>query len=106
MSKMDDERYPMHEIMYTGNKELLKKAIADGGNVNERNLFSKTPVFIAIERNDYLMLKILIDAGARVDVTSYFGESPLWLAKEIAKDDKEYFDTNIITLIENTLNNY
>jgi len=106
-SKMNGRRYEMHEAIYSGNINLLIDSIKCGGDVNERNYIEYTPIFSAIEKNDIRIVKILIDAGARLDVVGGIGNrSPLQLAEGMAKDDKEYFDTNIITLIKNTLNSY
>jgi len=96
----------MIDLVDSGDVEAVKRGIAKGFNVNERTYTGQTPVFIAIERNDLSILKILINAGARVDVKDGFGTSPLLFAQQLASVDKKYFQTEIITLIQNTLYSY
>lgn len=103
---MDGPRSYMIEAVYSGDTKLVIEIINNGGNVNERSTTNHTPVFAAIERNDYDMLKILINAGGRVDVKGWYGDTPLSLAMDKAKHDPQYFNRNIITLINDTLNSY
>ncbi len=90
------------ELVYAGDVEVVKEAIKRKCDINELDAAGDTGIIAAIKKNDYRMLKVLINAGADVDIKSGSGEHPLNLAKAMAKDDDKYLDKEIIKLIENS----
>lgn len=83
------------DLVSIGRIEEVKKLIASGCDVNEQADLGYCALFAAINRNDVPMIKLLIDAGARVDVECW-GESALSRARK-----NNYVE--IVTIIENIL---
>ncbi|WP_298238518.1 ankyrin repeat domain-containing protein [uncultured Algibacter sp.] len=90
-----------HKSAYSGNTEIVKlllnhkdasKYINDQGPNN-----GYTPLHDAIWHGHTEAAKLLIDAGARLDLKAYDGDTPLDFAKRYQYND-------IIALIENRLN--
>lgn len=79
-----------------GNVDLVQQKLKDGWDVNVRNQDGITPALKAAELNSLDFLKILVNAGADVDVTDFGGCTPL----DYAKFHK---NTNMITFIEDAI---
>jgi ankyrin repeat protein len=61
-----------------GDLRAAQSAIAQGAVVNRRDLFGSTPLHTAAWRGDLAMARLLITAGAHVDISdSRYGETPL-----------------------------
>ena len=99
--------HPMYPKQKTSNVELVtlvslggfehvKQFLSEGWDPNVCNQDGITPAHKAAERNDLAMLKLLIDAGAKVDVQDFSGITPLKYA-QFHKNEK------MIQLIENTI---
>ena len=59
--------------------EIVKLLLKNGANVNGVEMNScVSPLFIAVERNDTLMVNLLIKAGACVSVKNFVGSTPLF----------------------------
>lgn len=64
---------------------------------NVRNEDGVTPAHKAAERNELKMLKLLVDAGARLDIQDIFGTSPLEYAQENKSPEMEQYITEILS---------
>jgi ankyrin repeat protein len=74
----------------SGNIEAVKQAIADGANVEVKNVFSITPLHFASAKGHKEIAELLIAEGAEVNAKNVGGETPLdnaayWGHKEVAK---------------------
>jgi len=69
------------EAAATGNVEAIKKAIADGADVNVKAVGGGTLLFIAAHEGHREVAELLIAEGADVNVTNGSGETPLDYAK-------------------------
>ena len=74
----------------SGNIEAVKQAIADGANVEVKNVFSITPLHFASAKGHKEIAELLIAKGAEVNAKNVGGETPLdsaayWGHKEVAK---------------------
>jgi len=65
----------------TGNVEAIKKAIADGADVNVKAVGGGTLLFIAAHEGHREVAELLIAEGADVNETNGSGEAPLDYAK-------------------------
>ena len=65
----------------TGNVEAIKKAIADGADVNVKAVGGGTILFIAAHEGHREVAELLIAEGADVNETNGSGETPLDYAK-------------------------
>jgi len=69
------------EAAATGNVEAIKKAIADGADVNVKAVGGGTLLFIAAHEGHREVAELLIAEGADVNETNGSGEAPLDYAK-------------------------
>ena len=69
------------EATATGNVEAIKKAIADGADVNVKAVGGGTLLFIAAHEGHREVAELLIAEGADVNETNGSGETPLDYAK-------------------------
>ena len=74
----------------SGNIEAVKQAIADGANVEVKNVFSITPLHFASAKGHKEIVELLIAEGSDVNAKNVGGETPLdsaayWGHKEVAK---------------------
>ena len=69
------------EATATGNVEAIKKAIADGADVNVKAVGGGTLLFIAAHEGHKEVAELLIAEGADVNETNGSGETPLDYAK-------------------------
>ena len=69
------------EATATGNVEAIKKAIADGADVNVKAVGGGTLLFIAAHEGHKEVAELLIAEGADVNETNGSGETPLDWAK-------------------------
>jgi ankyrin repeat protein len=73
------------EATATGNVEAVKKAIADGADVNVKAVGGGTLLFIATHEGHREVAELLIAKGADVNAKNGSGETPLdWADEEIA----------------------
>ena len=61
----------------SGNIEAVKQAIADGANVEVKNVFSITPLHFASAKGHKEIAELLIAEGAEVNAKNDFGFTPL-----------------------------
>ena len=75
----------MIEATATGNVKAIKKAIANGADVNVKAVGGGTLLFIAAHEGYREVAELLIAEGADVNETNDSGETPLnWAKKETA----------------------
>ena len=61
----------LHELAKTGNhSELMQEILRFPGLIDEKNSFGKAPIHIACEFNQPEIVKVLINSGARKDLTT------------------------------------
>lgn len=96
MRKLDRKKY-VDIIEYTkrGMVKQVEKLINDKIDVNEQDANGNYAVLCAAERNDLTIMKMLVEAGASLDVIGSGGVTPLGYA-EYNKNDQ------MIDFINNT----
>ena len=63
--------------MLKGNIEVVKYLVEKGADVNAHNeLMGDTPLHDAVEGGQKEIIKVLIEAGAYVDITNKYGKTP------------------------------
>ena len=72
-----------------GNKENFYKSLAMGADINAADAESKTPLILAVMSNRYEMTEVLIHKGAKVNVKTKGGNTPLSLARDLGAKDIE-----------------
>jgi len=60
--------------------EELKQALAQGADVNGRNMYGETALHAAAEKGNADAVTLLAKSGAHIDVPDHFGWTPLMLA--------------------------
>jgi hypothetical protein len=60
----------LHLAVRSGSSPLVLFAFKNGINVNDTNIMGHTPLHIAVEREDLAIIKILLGAGADVEIKS------------------------------------
>lgn len=76
---------PNPKFLYVVELGIIKdvqKYIDAKYNINIVDEYGRSATIIAAERNDFEMLKMLVDAGAKLDVKDKFESSPLEQAKK------------------------
>ena len=63
-----------------GNPAEIEKAIAEGGNVEAKDMIGETPMFAAAFRNQPDVIRMLANKGANVSQMSSVGQTPLHTA--------------------------
>lgn len=76
----------LHEAVHKGNHIRVLELLAKGLDVNvrsaERNDYGVTPLFLACQKGDMALAKMLLDRGADVNLGKTTGSSPLHAAVE------------------------
>ena len=72
-----------------GNKETFYKSLAMGADINAADAENKTPLILAVMSNRYEMTEVLIHKGAKVNVKTKGGNTPLSLARDLGAKDIE-----------------
>jgi len=67
-------------LVSLGSIPIVKQKLLEGWDPNVQNEDGTSPALKAAGRNDLEMLKLLIQAGARVDVADIAGFTPIKLA--------------------------
>ena len=71
------------EAAATGNVEAIKKAIANGADVNVKAIGGGTLLFIAAHEGHREVAELLIAEGADVNETNGSGEAPYWIMPKV-----------------------
>ncbi len=82
----------LHLAVIYGNEELVSFLISEGIDVNYKNAFLETPLFIAIENKQYKIAKKLLKLGAITDFKNKEGISLLNLVKSNGLFDYDMTD--------------
>lgn len=93
----DKREVRIADYVALGNYDDVKKLIDARYDVNEKDEEGNTPAIIAASRNDFKMLKMLVDAGAKLNVTNDNGDSPLQFSQQFKNTEMENFINSVIT---------
>jgi ankyrin repeat protein len=94
-----DKRYvDIVELAKRGMTDRMQYYLENGADPNEHDKYHEYAVLWAAQRGDLEMLKLLVQAGARLNVRSSGGVTPLGFAKYCNKDER------MTSYIENELN--
>ena len=76
-------------IEYTklGIAKKVAELISSGADVNEKDSDGNYAVICAATNNDYEIMKLLLDAAARINVTNAAGVTPLYYARKYNGSD-------------------
>ena len=86
MEEVDDDpsgtvgRSALHEAAWAGDGEIVSLLLQHGADINATYNCGDTALHDAIRNNQYDVVKILVDAGAKTDII-VLGKSPLTLAE-------------------------
>lgn len=71
----------LHLGVQLGEKETVKALLANGADPNAMDgTNGRTPLFYAVETNDYVMASVLLKYGSNPCIASYSGCTPLQIA--------------------------
>ncbi len=72
-----DFESPLHDAARQGDLEKVKLLIADGADVNARDDYEQTPIFIAVQCYKEEIVECLLRSGAEVNVRDWRDMTPL-----------------------------
>ena len=85
MEEVDDDpsgtvgRFALHEAAWAGHGEIVSLLLQHGADINATYNCGDTALHDAVRNDQYDIVKILVDAGAKTDIV-VLGKSPLMLA--------------------------
>jgi len=82
----------MNAIIY-GELELAKWAIKHHANINHQDTTGLSALHVAVEKNEFDFVSLMLHSGVRVDLQDRFGNTALWRAM------MDNVDINIINLL-------
>lgn len=72
------QRLPLHFAALNGDENLVKCLLANGADVNAKEVFGRTPIFYSIFGGQYSTALLLLDyPGIDFQCTDVFGDTPL-----------------------------
>ena len=71
---------PLHDAVKAGNLAKVKQLIAQGADVNGKNIFTETPLYRSAQLGHFEISRLLIEKGADVNGISHSGRTPVILA--------------------------
>lgn len=78
----------MHEAAKAGDIETVRKLLQNGADPNQYNKEGWTPLTVAAyQRGRSEICQLLIDYGAHVDARTSRGQTPLYFATALTRDD-------------------
>ena len=77
-----ENKYSLIDLIKDGKTDLVKKKIQSGADVNIKDDYGSTPLFLASEKGYTEIVKLLLEYGADVNVKDNHGETPLYLASK------------------------
>jgi uncharacterized protein len=78
---------PIHYAARDGRLEIVRTLLAAGADVNQREANDITPLIMAITNNHPAVAAFLIDSGADIQASDWWGRTPLWAAVETRNMD-------------------
>ncbi len=72
-----DEMTPLHYAAHIGCSECTEMLIKNRANIDAKDYFGQTPLFIAINQQKYQCIKLLIDNGADINAKDRHYQTPL-----------------------------
>ncbi|HCL55432.1 MAG TPA: hypothetical protein DHW82_00250 [Spirochaetia bacterium] len=70
----------LFQAVVFGNLEMLQKLIDEGKDINEKNWFDETPLYLAVRDHQIKILDFLLDQNALLNLENSRGMNPLFLA--------------------------
>jgi len=77
----------LHRAAQSGDIELLRSRLQQGGNPDDRDKAMRTPLMDAVKSDRIEAVRLLLGAGADVNATSASGRTPLIEAAEFGQVD-------------------
>ncbi|XP_031492431.1 potassium channel KOR1-like isoform X2 [Nymphaea colorata] len=74
---IDDAGSCLCKAVAKGNSDFVRRLLAHGVDPNSKDYDNRTPLHIAAAQGMYLLVKILLDAGANVFLKDRWGKTPL-----------------------------
>jgi len=74
-----DEDRPLHVVARRGNAYCLKLLLEGGADPNAKGDLSVSPLYWAVSQRNFEVARLLLEAGARIDVVNELGYSDLGL---------------------------
>lgn len=73
-------RTDLHQAAAHGDEAMVQSLIASGADVGAVDKMLMTPLHLACQQDHLTVARILIEAGAPIDVRDSYGNTPLWRA--------------------------
>jgi ankyrin repeat protein len=70
----------LHDAVTSGSRTAVLKLIGKGADVNGQNPYKQTPLYLACQRTNEALARLLLDHGADVNARSSYGSTPVHVA--------------------------
>ena len=70
-----NDTYPIHLVTIHDYTNILPSFIKNGANINLKDSSGNTPLHYTVYRNNVVSSKLLLDAGAKMDIVSNRGKT-------------------------------
>lgn len=80
LSDMRTPKFTLHYVARVGDLKAVKRVLADGHEVDERDHIGATALYYAARSGSYSVCRLLVARGACVDITTRGGSTPLHVA--------------------------
>lgn len=85
----ESQSSPLHVTATSGDAETSEILLRAGSEVDVRDQLDQTPLLLAVSKRHEVIVKKLLDHGARVDATTIDGDTPMSLCKNMSGYEAE-----------------
>lgn len=89
--------FELHRAIESSNQKLVEALIKEGSDVNEIETGNRTPLFYAIKKNNFELVKMLLDHNAKICINDYpylFLALQISILQDLKKTDKDLKNIN------------
>jgi ankyrin repeat protein len=93
-----DQKSFLHSAAETGSRDIAKRCLQLGANVEARDAYGETPLHYAAECDFFSIVKSLVEAGSNLDAIDVHGRKPMDCALGEGPSKKSNRRVNVMTV--------